>query len=98
MPNNTVAAIPDPLGAFIARWDGTEQAERANYARFLDELCDVLGVPRPEPAAGPLGDYRYERSVTHREPELSRRDPNSDTQELESQPHASRMEMIGFRG
>jgi hypothetical protein len=53
--------------AFIARWDGTEQAERANYARFLDELCDVIGVPRPDPAVGPTGDYRYERSVTHRE-------------------------------
>jgi len=60
-------ATGDPIGAFIARWDGTELAERANYARFLDELCDVLGVPRPDPAAGPLGDYRYERSVTHRE-------------------------------
>jgi len=57
----------DPIGAFITRWDGTEQAERANYARFLDELCDVLRVPRPDPAAGPLGDYRYERSVTHHE-------------------------------
>jgi hypothetical protein len=52
---------------FLARWDATELAERANYARFLDELCDILGVERPDPAAGPLGDYRYERSVTHRE-------------------------------
>lgn len=46
----------DPVAAFIARWDGTEQAERANYISFLDDLCMVLGVPRPDPAAGPLGD------------------------------------------
>jgi hypothetical protein len=67
VPDGSGVGIGDPIGTFIARWDGTEQAERANYARFLDELCDVLGVPRPDPAAGPLGDYRYERSVTHRE-------------------------------
>jgi hypothetical protein len=69
VPDDRGAGPGDPIGAFIARWDGTEQAERANYARFLDDLCDVLGVPRPDPAAGPLGDYRYERSVTHREAE-----------------------------
>lgn len=59
--------MTDPVSTFIARWDGTEQAERANYARFLDELCDVLGVARPDPAVGPTGDYRYERGVTHHE-------------------------------
>ena len=58
---------PDPIGAFIARWDGTEQAERANYQRFLDELCDLLGLPRPDPASGSGGAYRYERGVTRQE-------------------------------
>lgn len=56
----------DPVAAFIARWDGTERAERANYISFLDDLCAVLGVAKPAPAIGPLGDYRYERNVTHR--------------------------------
>ena len=37
------------IGALIARWDGTEQTQRANYARCLDELCDVLCVPRSGP-------------------------------------------------
>ena len=55
------------LAAFIARWDGSGLAERANYVRFLDELCDVLAVPRPDPATGSGGDYRYERSVVHHE-------------------------------
>lgn len=55
------------MEAFIARWDGTAMAERANAQPFLSELCDVLGVPRPDPATGSGGDYRFERTVTHHE-------------------------------
>ncbi len=40
-------------------------AERANAQPFLSELCDVLGVPRPDPAQGGIGPYRFERNVTH---------------------------------
>jgi hypothetical protein len=40
-------------------------AERANYSALLHELCDVLGVPRPEGATGSGGDYRLERAVKH---------------------------------
>jgi len=37
--------------AFIAHWQGREGGqERANYGLFLIGLCDVLGVPRPDPA------------------------------------------------
>ncbi len=42
-------------------------AERANCAPFLSELCDVLGLPRPDPASGSGGDYRFERGVTRQE-------------------------------
>ncbi len=42
-------------------------AERANAQPFLSELCDVLGVPRPDPAQGGTGPYRFERNVTHHE-------------------------------
>ena len=63
MPDDSVKGSGDPLRGFIARWDGTERAERANYARFLDELCGVLDVPRPDPAVGSGGAYRYERAV-----------------------------------
>ena len=63
MPDSVVA---DPGESFIARWREAQQAERANYVSFLDELCGVLGVARPTPAQGGLGDYRYERAVTHR--------------------------------
>ena len=64
---------PDPaptadlarVDAFVARWDRTAMAVRANAQSFLAELCDVLGVPRPDPAMGGLGPYRFERNVTH---------------------------------
>ncbi len=52
--------------AFIARWQGREGGqERANYALFLTELCEVLGVPRPEPAGASsvANDYVFERAV-----------------------------------
>ena len=36
--------------AFIDRWAASGAAERANYQLFLSELCDLLDVPRPNPA------------------------------------------------
>lgn len=55
--------------SFISRWTAREGgAERANYQMFLSELCDVLGVPRPEPAGAERGgnDYVFERAVRPR--------------------------------
>ncbi|MGU3536684.1 class I SAM-dependent DNA methyltransferase [Methylobacterium sp. A54F] len=54
--------------AFIARWtDRIAGAERANYQMFLTELCDVLDVPRPEPAGERArNDYVFERAVRPR--------------------------------
>jgi hypothetical protein len=54
---------------FIARWTGREGGqERANYALFLSELCDVLEKPRPDPAAATTeeNDYAFERRVVSR--------------------------------
>ena len=39
---------------FIARWAAATASERANSQPFLCELCDVLGVARPEPTRGGL--------------------------------------------
>jgi len=50
--------------AFITRWQGQEGGqERANYALFLTELCDVLGLPHPDPAdaSHERNDYVFER-------------------------------------
>jgi len=64
----------DPVEAFIARWQGREGGqERANYALFLPELCDILGVPRPDPAAATTADndYVFERAVKEPNPDGS---------------------------
>lgn len=66
------SAPSSTVETFIARWQGREGGqERANYALFLSELCDVLGVPRPDPAGATteLNDYVLERVV---------REPNGD--------------------
>jgi hypothetical protein len=51
---------------FVARWKDSQAAERANYVSFLNELCDLLGVPKPNPATkeDARDDYVYERAVT----------------------------------
>lgn len=61
--------MKDQVEAFIRRWtQGGGGAERANYALFVVELCELIGVPRPNPA-GPetaLNDYVFERAVRFR--------------------------------
>lgn len=55
---------------FIARWTAREGgAERANYQGFLYELCDVLGVPRPDVSGADASrnDYAFERAVRPRD-------------------------------
>ncbi|MDX9710756.1 MAG: hypothetical protein RBT64_14525, partial [Trichloromonas sp.] len=59
--DSTAAAID----TFIAGWQASGGAERANYQLFLSGLCDLLGVPRPEPTRPDNRDnaYVFERSV-----------------------------------
>ena len=57
------------IETFIGRWTSREGgAERANYQMFLSELCDVIGVKRPEPSGQEreLNDYVFERAVRPR--------------------------------
>jgi len=56
---------PHPITAFISRWGPSGGAERSNYQLFLAELCDVLGVERPQPASEIETDnaYVFEKSV-----------------------------------
>jgi hypothetical protein len=55
----------DLAAAFIARWARSGAAERANYVSFLKELCDLLGVPHPDPTTADNRDsaYVFERTV-----------------------------------
>lgn len=52
--------------SFIARWQNQEGGqERANYALFLTELCDLLQLPHADPASAghETNDYVFERTV-----------------------------------
>src|SRR6202795_3191991 len=58
---------------FFRRWEASGAAERANYSIFLNELCDLLEIPRPGPA-GPDDEkhaYVFERAVPFPNPDGS---------------------------
>ncbi|CAM3530737.1 type IIL restriction-modification enzyme MmeI [Deinococcus frigens] len=51
--------------AFIAHWSRSGGNERANDASFLNDLCGLLGVPRPDVStADEGGAYVFERRVS----------------------------------
>jgi hypothetical protein len=56
---------------WIAKWQKSGGAERANYQLFLTELCDVLGVPHPDPtrAEEPENSYVFEKNVVFNNPD-----------------------------
>jgi hypothetical protein len=60
--------MADQVQTFIDRWNKSGAAERANYQLFLAELCDLLEVPRPDPATPDtsLNTYVFERAVVFR--------------------------------
>lgn len=53
------------IDEFIETWWGKKGgAERSNFSAFIPDLCEALGLPRPQAAeAGKLGDYEYEGTV-----------------------------------
>lgn len=51
------------MEAFIQRWQNAGGTERANYQMFFAELCDALGVERPNPQGGEVA-YGFDRSLT----------------------------------
>ncbi|HUO84141.1 MAG TPA: type IIL restriction-modification enzyme MmeI, partial [Thermoanaerobaculia bacterium] len=44
---------------FVTRWKPSASSERSNSQTFLGELCDLLGVPRPDPKVGDPDRDRY---------------------------------------
>ena len=52
--------------AFIDRWKSADGTEKANYVLFVRELCQLLGVPEPDPSREDTRDnaYVFERRVT----------------------------------
>jgi hypothetical protein len=66
-----LAVDPAALDEFFRRWEASGAAERANYPVFLNKLCDLLDVPRPDPA-GPDDEknaYVFERAVPFPNPD-----------------------------
>ncbi len=57
--------MTDDIQRFIARWQASGAAERANYQLFLAELCDVLDAPRPDPTTPDeaANAYVFEKNV-----------------------------------
>jgi hypothetical protein len=57
---------PEQVARFIEHWAASGGAERANFPSFAHNLCDVLGVPHPEPTKPVVSEnaYVYERDVT----------------------------------
>lgn len=51
--------------AFVEKWSPSGAAEHSNSQSFLNDLCDLLGVERPNPATGDakLDRYVFERPV-----------------------------------
>ncbi|QQZ28072.1 class I SAM-dependent DNA methyltransferase [Thiothrix subterranea] len=51
--------------AFIQRWQGKDGSEKANLQLFLGELCELLGVEKPQPAHADnkLNAYVFERRI-----------------------------------
>jgi len=52
--------IDSIVAAFIRRWQLSRAAERANFQSFLNELCDLLHVPRPDPTRQDDRDIRIQ--------------------------------------
>ena len=59
----------DLADSFIARWKRSSASERANYALFLSELCDLIQVPRPEPSTSDedANTYVIDKAVVFKE-------------------------------
>ncbi len=71
MPDPNV--VPPAIDEFFRRWEASGAAERANYSMFLNELCDLLAVARPDPS-GPDDEknaYVFERTVPFPNPDGS---------------------------
>ena len=62
--DTTTLAAPDPIDAFIARWQGVTASELASAQSFVIDLCGLLGLPAPHPTAEQ--DYMFERPVSFR--------------------------------
>nr|VFJ57540.1 MAG: hypothetical protein BECKDK2373C_GA0170839_106017 [Candidatus Kentron sp. DK] len=59
------------VAAFLSRWQKATGAERANHQLFITELCELLELPRPDPATddNDQNAYVFERRVDFHNPD-----------------------------
>ena len=67
-PHKVGNAPPEAVEAFIDRWKAADGTEKANYVLFVRDLCQLLGVPEPDPSREDTRDnaHVFERRVTFR--------------------------------
>lgn len=58
-------STPARIQAFITKWQASGGAEKANAQSFLNELCDMLEVERPQPTTPDqrLNAYCFEKAI-----------------------------------
>jgi hypothetical protein len=57
-------ADAERIELFITRWQTSSGNERANYQMFFSELCDALGVVRPDAKGSILNDpYCFDKDL-----------------------------------
>ncbi len=56
-------SVAGSVEKFVARWSASSAHERRHKDQFFLELCDALGVERPDPK-DKTGDYCFERAVS----------------------------------
>ena len=59
---------PAAIEAFISRWKESGGSESANFQMFANELCDLLGLPQPDPSQelNEFNEYVFERRVDYK--------------------------------
>ena len=59
---------PAAIEAFVSRWKESGGSELANFQMFANELCDLLGLPKPDPSQelNEFNDYVFERRVDYK--------------------------------
>ena len=67
-PGQTFPTFLDPTmtpSEFVTRWSPSGGGEIANSQSFLKELCDLIGVPHPEPSKADedANTYTFEKAV-----------------------------------
>ena len=56
---------PAAIEVFVDRWKESGGSESANFQTFANELCDLLGLPRPDPSQelNESNNYVFERRI-----------------------------------